>query len=103
MPSHHGGDGGDEPPSHPPSTVPAYSESAPSSKRSQHYKSLTIFQLHNKLQGPILIQFNLEGETFYTVGEYSKHYVRHIGEYSEHYVWHIGLLIRQLIPPCYPS
>ena len=92
MPSHHGEDGGDEPPRHPPSIVPANCESAPLPKRRQHYKSLMVFQLYNKLQGPIPIQFDLEGETFYAVGEYSKHYVQYIGS-----------LIRQLIPSCYQS
>ena len=92
MPSHHGGDGADEPPRHPSSTILVDCESASPPKRRQYYKSLTVFQLYNKLQGPIPIQFDLEGETFYAVGEY-----------SEHYVWHIGSLIRQLIPPCYRS
>ena len=49
MPSHHGGDGGDEPPRHLPSTVPADCQSTPPPKRRQHYKSLTIFQLYEKL------------------------------------------------------
>ena len=87
MPSHHGGDGVDEPPRHPPSTDPADYEFAPPPKRRQHYKSLTVFQLYNKLQSLFPIRFNLEGKTFYAVGEY-----------SEHYVQHIGSLIRQLIP-----
>ena len=38
MPSHHGGDGGDEPPRNPPSTVLADCESALPPKRRQHYK-----------------------------------------------------------------
>ena len=92
MPSHHGGDGGHEPPRHPPNTGLADCESAPPPKRRQHCKSLTVFQLYSKLQGPIPIQFDLEEETFYAVGEYSKHYV-----------WHIGSMIQQLTPPCYRS
>ena len=92
MPSHHGRDRGDEPPRHPPSTVLTDWESALPPKMRQHYKSLTIFQLYNKLQGPIPVQFDLEGETFYAVGEYSDHYVRYIGS-----------LIRQLIPPYFWS
>ena len=64
---HHGGDKGDELPRHPP-TVSAECESALPPKRRQHYKSLTVFRLYNKLQGSIPIQFNLEGETFYVVG-----------------------------------
>ena len=92
MPSHHGGDWGDELPKHPPNTVPIDCESIPPPKRRQHYKSLTVFQRYNKLQGHIPIQFDLEGETFYAVGEYSEHYIRHIGS-----------LIRQHIPLCYWS
>ena len=49
MPSHHKGDRGDEPPRHPPSTVPTDCQFAPPPKRRQHYKSLTVFQLYNKL------------------------------------------------------
>ena len=71
MPSHHGSDGGDELPRHPSSTVLANCQFALPPKRRQHYKSLTVFQLYNKLQGPIPVQFDLEGETFYAVGEYS--------------------------------
>ena len=92
MPSHHGGVGGDEPPKHPPNIVPADCQFTLPPKRRQHYKSLTIFQSYNKLQGPIPVQFDLEGETFYVVGEYSEYYIRHIGS-----------LIRQLIPQCYLS
>ena len=55
MPSHHGGDRGDEPPRYPPKTVLADCESAPPPKMRQDYKSLTIFQLYNKLQGLIPI------------------------------------------------
>ena len=90
IPSNHGGDGSDEPPSHPPSTVLVDCESALPPKRRQHYKSLIIFQLYNKLHGVISIQFDLEGKIFYAVREYSEYYVRHIGS-----------LIRQLIPSCY--
>ena len=79
MSSYHGGDGGDEPPRHPPPTVPADCESALPPKRKQHYKSLTVFQLYNKLQGPISIEFDLEGEIFYAVGQYFDHVVQHIG------------------------
>ena len=43
-------------------------ESAPPPKRRQHSTSLTIYQLFNKLGGPILIQFDLEGLTFYVIG-----------------------------------
>ena len=42
MPSHHGGNRGDEPPRHSPSTVPADCQSTPPPKRRQHYKSLTV-------------------------------------------------------------
>ena len=49
MPSHHGGDGGDEPPRHPLSTVPADCQSTPPPMRMQHYKSLMVFQLYKKL------------------------------------------------------
>ena len=90
MPSHHGGDGSNEPPRYPPSIIPTGCESAPPSKMRQHYKSLTVYQFYNKLRHPIPIQFDLDGETFYIVGEYSEHYVRHIGS-----------LIRQLILSCY--
>ena len=55
MPSHHGGDKGDEPPRHPPCIVPGDCKSAPPPKRRQHYKSLTMFQLYDKLRGPIPI------------------------------------------------
>ena len=82
MPRHHGVDGGDEPPRHPP-TILGDCESAPPPKRRQRTKSLTFFRLYNKLGGPIPIQFDLEGETFYVVGQYFKHCV-----------WHIGSLIR---------
>ena len=61
MPSPHGGYEGDEPPRHPPSTVVADCEYAPPLKRRQHYKSLTVFQLYNKLRGLIPFQFDLEG------------------------------------------
>ena len=88
---HHGGDEGDEPPRHLP-TVLGDCESTPPPKRRQHSKSLTIYQLVNKLGTCIPIQFDLEGDTFYVVGLYSEHYVRHIGN-----------LIRQQIPPCYWS
>ena len=79
---HHGGDEGDEPPRHPPS-VPSNCESTPPPKRRQHSKSLTIYQLVNKLGSYIPIQFDLEGNTFYAVGQYSEHYVRHIGSLSK--------------------
>ena len=85
---HHRGDEGDKPPRHPP-TVPGDCESAPPPKRSQYSKSLIVYQLANKLGGYIPIQFDLEGNTFYVVGLYSEHYVRHIGS-----------LIRQQISPC---
>ena len=77
MPTHHGGDGGDELPRHPLIVLSDYQFPPP--KRSQHSKSLTTFQLYTKLGGPIPIQFDLEGKTFYVVGQYSEHYVRHIG------------------------
>ena len=48
------GDMGDEPPKYPP-TVPDDCESVPSPKRRQHSKSLTIYQLFNKLGDPIPI------------------------------------------------
>ena len=70
--------GGDESPRHPP-TVAADCEFALPPKMRQHYKSLTVYQLVNKLGGYILIQFDMEGNIFYVVGQYSKHYVRHIG------------------------
>ena len=57
-----------------------------------HTKSLTVYQLFNKLGGRIPIQFNLKGLTLYPVGQY-----------SEHYVQYISSLIRQQIPPCYRS
>ena len=79
IPSHHGGDGGDELPRHPHSIVLTDCESAPPPKRRQYYKSFMVYQLYNKLGRLIPIQFNLDGETFYAVGEYSEHYVRHIG------------------------
>ena len=77
MPTYHGGDEGDELSRHPPS-VPVDCESARPLKRRQHSKSLIVFHLYNKLGGLIPIQFDLEGETFYVIGQYSKHYVRHI-------------------------
>ena len=83
MSRHHGGDVGDERSRYPP-IVPGDCESAPPPKRRQPSKSLTVYQFFNKLGNPILIQFDLEGLTFYVVGQY-----------SEHYVWHIGNLIRQ--------
>ena len=64
---HHGRDEGDELPRHPP-IVPGDCESASPPKRRQHYKSLSVYQLVNKLGGCILIQFDLEGNTFYVVG-----------------------------------
>ena len=67
LPRHHGGDRGDEPPRHPPSVLGDY-ESAPPPKRRQHSKSLTVYQLFNKLGGPIPIHFDLEGDIFYVVG-----------------------------------
>ena len=91
LPRHHGGDKSDKPPRHSP-IVPSDYESAPSHKRRQHSKSLTIYQLFNKLGCPIPIQFDLEGEIFYVVCQY-----------FEHCVWYIGSLIRQQIPPCYWS
>ena len=63
MSKHHGGDGGDKPPRHP-LTIPDDYESASPPKRRQHYKSLTIYELFNKLGAPIPIQFDLEGLTF---------------------------------------
>ena len=75
---HHGGDVDDELPRHPP-IVPGDCESAPPPKRRQHSKSLIVYQLFNKLGGPIPIQFDLEGLTFYVVGQYSEHCVRHNG------------------------
>ena len=63
MSRNHGGDGGDEPPRHPP-TVPSYCESTPPPKRRQHSKSLVVYLLFNKLGGHILIQFDLEGFHF---------------------------------------
>ena len=75
MSSHHEGNEGDELPRHPPSIVPADYESAPPPKRRQHYKSLKVYQLYNKLGRPFPNQFDLDGETFYAVGEYSEHYV----------------------------
>ena len=79
MSSHHGGDGDEELPRPPSSTVPADYQSAPPLKMRQHYKSLTVFQLYDKLRSPIPVQFDLEGNTFYAVGEHFEHYVRHIG------------------------
>ena len=61
MPRNHEGDRSHEPPRHPP-TIPADCESAPPPKRRQHSKSLIVFQLYNKLGGPIPIQFDLEGK-----------------------------------------
>ena len=54
LPRHHGGDENDEPPRHP-STVPGNCEFAPPPKRRQHSKSLTVYQLFNKLGGFIPI------------------------------------------------
>ena len=90
LPRHHGGDGGDESPRNPP-IVPDDCESAPPPKRRQHSKSLTVYQLINKLGGCIPIQFDLERDTFYAIFQYSEHNIRHIGS-----------LIRQQIPPYYP-
>ena len=70
--------GGNGPLRHPP-TVLGDCESASPLKRRKHSKSLMVFQLYTKLGGPIPIQFDLKGETFYTIGQYSEHYVRHIG------------------------
>ena len=89
MSRHHGGDGGDELLRHP-LTIQGDCESAPPPKRRQHSKSLTAFQLFNKLGDCIPIQFDLEGLIFYVVSQY-----------SEHYVWRICSLIRQQILPCY--
>ena len=66
LPRHHGGDGGDEPPRHPLIVLSDCQFLPP--KRRQHSKSLTALQLYTKLGGPIPIQFDLEGETFYVVG-----------------------------------
>ena len=41
--SHHGGDGSDEPPRHPPNIILADWESTPPPKRMQRYKSLTMY------------------------------------------------------------
>ena len=55
MPSHHGRNGGNKPPRHPPSTFPVDCEFASPPKRKQHYKSLTVFQLYDRLRGFIPI------------------------------------------------
>ena len=89
MPRHHRGDGGDEPYRYPP-TIPIGCEFAPPPKRRQHLKSLMVFQLYNKLGGPIPIQFDLERGNILCCWPYFEHYVRHIGSF-----------IRQHIPPCY--
>ena len=67
MSRHHGGDGGDESPRHPP-TVRGECASTSPSKRRQHSKSLIVYQLFNKPRGRIPIQFDLEDLTFYIVG-----------------------------------
>ena len=74
MSRYHGGDEGDEPPRHPP-TVLSDCEFALPPKRRQHSKSLTVHQLFNKLRDLIPILFDLEGFTFYIVGQYYEHYV----------------------------
>ena len=74
LPRHHGEDEGNESPRHPPIILDDW-ESAPPLKRKKHSKSLAVYQLFNKLEGHIPIQFDLEGDTFYVVGQYSKHYV----------------------------
>ena len=43
MPSHHGRNGGDELPRHPPSIVSVDCECAPPPKMRQHYSSLMVF------------------------------------------------------------
>ena len=78
MSRHHRGDGGDEQPRHP-STVPSNCESAQPPKMRQNSKSLTVYQPFNKLGGPIPIQLDLESLKFYSIGQYSEHYVQHIG------------------------
>ena len=67
MSRYHGGDKGDELPRYRP-TVPGDCESSLPFKRRQHSKSLTAYQLFNKLGGPIPIQFDMEVLTFYVVG-----------------------------------
>ena len=75
---HHVRDRGDEPPMHYP-TMSGDCESIPHPKRRQHSKSLIVYYLINKLGGHIPIHFDLEGNTFYVVGQYSEHYFHHIG------------------------
>ena len=60
---HHGRDRSDESPKHPP-IVLGDCESASAVKRRQYSRLFTVYQLVNKLEGSILIWFDLEGTHF---------------------------------------
>ena len=61
---HHGGDGGKVSPKRP-TIVYGDCESTTPPKKSQHSKSLIVYQLFNKIGKVIPIQFDFEGQTFY--------------------------------------
>ena len=73
----HGCDGGREP-HQDPSTPFIDFYFTPPTIRQKHSKSLNSYKLFKDLWHPIPIKFDIEGGTFYAIGEHSEYFVKKI-------------------------